>query len=50
MGDIETELLAYIKLRHSEGALAVPDLEIIGAVAAAHGGSGTIAKTDSRGA
>ena len=36
MGPVEAEMLAYIKLRHSEGALAVPATEIVGAVEAAH--------------
>jgi hypothetical protein len=36
MGPVETEMLTYIRRRHSEGALAVPASEVMGAVAAAH--------------
>jgi len=32
MGDAESKMLAYIKLRHEEGALAVPAFEILGAI------------------
>jgi len=32
MGDAESRMLAYIKLRHEEGALAVPASEILGAI------------------
>jgi hypothetical protein len=32
MGDAESKMLAYIKLRLEEGALAVPASEILGAI------------------
>ena len=32
MGDAESKMLAYIKLRHEEGALAVTASEIFGAI------------------
>jgi hypothetical protein len=32
MGEAESKMLAYIKLRHEEGALAVPASEILGAI------------------
>ena len=32
MSDAESKMLAYIKLRHEEGALAVPASEILGAI------------------
>jgi hypothetical protein len=32
MGDAESKMLAYIKLRLDEGALAVPASEILGAI------------------
>ena len=32
MGDAESKMLAYIQLRHDEGALSIPEAEIFGAI------------------
>ncbi len=36
MNPVEAEMLAYIQLRHSEGALSVPKAEVLGAVVSSH--------------